>query len=69
LIEIIKILGTPESKYISKYVNQFQNDLNLPEIPETKWEKLLSKYKPEPEFVDLISKILVFDPVKRLKPF
>lgn len=44
-------------------------ELNYPKIPKVGWERLLKRYKPEPLFVDLISKILVFEVEQRLKPW
>ena len=41
---------------------------NLPMIRPTEWEKVLSKYDTHPQELDLISKILVYEPKERLTP-
>jgi glycogen synthase kinase 3 beta len=69
LIEIIKVLGAPTAGFLAKYAKDFQKGLALPDIPCTPWAKVLEKYKPEPELLDLIAQILVFDPQRRLTPF
>ncbi len=40
----------------------------MPRIPAAGWQKVLKKYNPEPEFIDLIEKILTYDIDARLKP-
>lgn len=69
LIEIIKILGTPPSKYIELYNQEKNVEYKLPEIKANPWSLVLQKYKPEKELVDLIEKILIYEGKKRLKPF
>jgi serine/threonine protein kinase len=38
-------------------------------IPHTNWARVLKKFDPEPELINLISQVLVYDVKKRLSPF
>ena len=65
LVEIIKILGTPTKEDILSMNPQFQ-DHKFPLIKPTPWEKVLRKRIIPEHFVDLISKLIVFNPKERL---
>jgi hypothetical protein len=58
---VIKILGTPPEKLIKTYEEVNLSSLPLPKIKSTSWAKILKKYNPEPELIDLIDKILTYD--------
>jgi len=66
LIEIIKILGSPQPQDV-KAMNPNLKDFKVPAIKPHSWKKV---FKPEvdPLVIDLISKVLVYDPEKRLTP-
>jgi len=63
LVEIIKILGTPTKEQI-RSINPNYNEFKFPSIKAHSWSKLF-KDKASPEEIDLISKILVYEPNKR----
>lgn len=65
LVEIIKILGTPTKDDILSMNPQFQEQ-KFPAIKPTPWEKVFKNRKIPEHFVDLISKLLVFNPNIRL---
>ena len=65
LVEIIKILGTPTKDDIFSMNPQFQEQ-KFPAIKPTPWEKVFKNRKIPEHFVDLISKLLVFNPNIRL---
>ena len=65
LVEIIKILGTPTKEDILSMNPQFQEQ-KFPAIKPTPWEKVFRNRKIPKHFVDLISKLLVFNPTVRL---
>ena len=65
LVEIIKILGTPTKEDIISMNPQFQEQ-KFPPIKPTPWEKVFKYRKIPQHFVDLISKLLVYDPKVRL---
>jgi len=65
LVEIIKILGTPTKEDILSMNPQFQ-DHKFPSIKPTPWEKVFRNRKIPEHFIDLISKLLVFNPKVRL---
>ena len=65
LVEIIKILGTPTKEDIFSMNPQFQEH-KFPSIKPTPWEKIFKNRKIPEHFVDLISKLLVYNPKIRL---
>lgn len=65
LVEIIKILGTPTQTQISQ-MNSNSEEFRLPQIKAQAWSKVLKNA--DPLLIDLISKVLVYNPKERLKP-
>jgi glycogen synthase kinase 3 beta len=65
LVEIIKILGTPTQAQISQ-MNPNSEEFRLPQIKAQAWTKVLKNA--DPLLIDLISKVLVYNPKERLKP-
>ena len=65
LVEIIKILGTPSKEDILSMNPQFK-DHKFPDIKPTPWGKIYRNRKIPPHFEDLLNKLLVYDPKKRL---
>ena len=65
LVEIIKILGTPTKEDIFSMNPQFQEH-KFPSIKPTPWEKVFKNRKIPEQLVDLISKLLVYNPKIRL---
>jgi len=66
LVEIIKVLGTPNKEQIIA-MNPKYNEYKFPIIKAYPWNKLF-KGKMDSLAIDFISKVLVYDPKKRLKP-
>lgn len=66
LVEIIKVLGTPTREEICA-MNKNYTDFKFPQIKPHPWSKVFSPQTP-PEAIDLLEKLLVYDPEKRLKP-
>lgn len=67
LVEIIKVLGTPTRDQIAS-MNPNYSEFKFPQIKANPWAKLFRK-NTDQQAIDLISKILVYDPKRRLKPF
>ena len=65
LVEIIKILGTPTKEDIVSMNPEFKEH-KFPDIKPYPWEKVLKNRKIPEHFVDLISKLLVYNPKVRL---
>ena len=66
LVEIIKVLGTPSKQEIFA-MNPHYTDFKFPFINPSPWAKVFSANKKAcPDTIDLLSKMLVYDPVKRI---
>jgi serine/threonine protein kinase len=65
LVEIIKILGTPTQSQILQ-MNPNSEEFRLPQIKPQAWNKVLKNA--DPLVIDLIAKVLVYNPKDRLKP-
>jgi len=65
LAEIIKVLGTPTQAQILQ-MNPNSDEVKLPKIKPRPWNKVLKAA--DPLLMDLISKILIYNPKERFKP-
>lgn len=65
-MEIIKVLGTPSKQQI-ELMNPNYTEFKFPQIKSNPWNRVFKSRTP-PDVIDLISKILVYDPARRLKP-
>ena len=64
-VKILQVLGSPTPQEVSAMCRNAP-----PGIPEVKGVGLRAKLKTaDPELIDLLSKILVYNPAKRIKPF
>jgi glycogen synthase kinase 3 beta len=66
LVQIVKILGTPNKEQIIA-MNPRYNEYKFPVVKQTPWNKVF-KAKTDPQAIDFISKVLIYEPKKRLKP-
>ena len=66
LVEIIKVVGTPTREEIQA-MNHNYTEFKFPQIKAHPWSKVF-RSKATPEAVDLMSKLLVYTPTKRLTP-
>jgi len=67
LVEIIKILGTPTKNQIL-IMNPDYNEIKFPMIKQYPWSKYFKSKNVSEEFVDFVSKVLVYEPSIRLSP-
>ena len=65
LVEIIKILGTPTKEDIYS-MNPDLKEHKFPSIKPMPWDKIFKNRKVPEHFIDLISKLLVYNPKVRL---
>ncbi|KAG1701561.1 Glycogen synthase kinase-3 beta [Phytophthora capsici] len=66
LVEIIKVLGTPQREEIEA-MNPNYTEFQFPQIKAHSWSKIFRSRTP-PEAINLLSKMLVYDPKRRAKP-
>eukprot|EP00826_Nyctotherus_ovalis_P005011 TRINITY_DN11112_c0_g1_i5.p1 TRINITY_DN11112_c0_g1~~TRINITY_DN11112_c0_g1_i5.p1 ORF type:complete len:188 (-),score=25.51 TRINITY_DN11112_c0_g1_i5:45-608(-) len=64
-VEIIKALGTPSKKQL-RQMNFACSELNLPKVGAHPWVTIFSP-RTSPDGIDLVSKLLVYNPAERLK--
>lgn len=67
LVEIIKILGTPSKKQIAK-MNSSYTHYKFPVVKCYTWKEVFKNKNAPEEFIDLLSKLLVYEPSQRLSP-
>ena len=67
LVEIIKILGTPNKQQILE-MNPEHNEFKFPIIKAYPWQKIFKNKNIDDSFIDFINNLLVYEPNKRLKP-
>jgi glycogen synthase kinase 3 beta len=67
IVEIIKVLGTPNRQQIQA-MNPEYTEYRFPVIKPLSWEKVFKGKNMPNEFLDLIDKMLCFNPYKRTKP-
>jgi len=66
LVEIIKVVGTPTREEIQA-MNQNYTEFKFPQIKAHPWIKVF-RSKATPDAIDLISKLLIYTPDKRVTP-
>lgn len=66
LVEIIKVLGTPTKDQILA-MNENYSEFKFPQIKPSPWCLVFKRNVPS-EALDLIGKILVYEPTKRVLP-
>lgn len=62
LVEIIKVLGTPRRDEIEA-MNPSYTEFKFPQIKAHPWDKVFRSRTP-PDAIDLVSKMLAYDPAK-----
>jgi len=67
LVEIIKVLGTPTREEIRHMNRDYKDYKQFPSIRPHPWNKLFPADTPK-EAMDVMSKMLVYTPHKRIKP-
>lgn len=68
LIKIIKVLGSPSEAEIKKMNPASTEKISLPDIKPVEWPVVFKNFKPDPLLLDLLSKVLIYDPNERLTP-
>jgi glycogen synthase kinase 3 beta len=69
LLEIMKILGTPTNDQIKAMNGKNINASKLPKINKRPWEEVFKGKNNDELFIDLVEKLLVYEPMKRLSPY
>ena len=69
LIEILHVLGTPTKEQIKEMNPHVKEKLTLPKINGKDWNEVFKNKCDDPEFIDLVSKLLVYEPELRLSPY
>ena len=68
-LEIMKILGTPSYEQIKCMNDKFKGISKLPKIEPKSWKDVFKNKTNDELFIDLVSKLLVYEPSKRLSPY
>jgi len=68
-LEIMKILGTPSYEQIKCMNDKFKGISKLPRIEPKPWKDVFKNKTNDELFIDLVSKLLVYEPTKRFSPY
>ena len=69
LFEIMNILGTPSKSQILEMNPKIREKIKLPQKNSIDWKKFFGNKINNDEFIDLVSKLLVYEPTVRLSPY
>lgn len=69
LLEIIKVLGTPTTEEVANMNPEKHTKIRIDQIPKKPWKTIFGNKINNEQFIDLVDKLLVYDPNKRLTPF
>jgi glycogen synthase kinase 3 beta len=68
LYEIMKILGTPTKEELINMNGKYKN-LKIQKINPVSWANVFKNKNNDPLYIDLVSKLLVYEPETRLSPY
>ena len=68
LYEIMKILGTPTKEQIVEMNSKYKN-IKVPKISPKPWQQVFKDKNDDPQYIDLVSKLLLYEPRLRLTPY
>ena len=68
-LEIMKVLGTPTSEQMKIMNKKSKGNSKLPKINPVPWKDVFKGKTDDELYIDLVSKLLVYEPAKRLKPY
>jgi len=66
--EIMKILGTPTKEQLINMNGKYK-EINAPKIEARQWSSVFKNKNNDPLYIDLVSKLLVYEPERRLTPY
>ena len=69
LLEIMKILGKPTNDQLKAMNGKNINVSKLPKINQKSWKEVFKGRNNDELFIDLVEKLLVYEPMKRLSPY
>ena len=68
-LEIMKVLGTPTSEQMKIMNPKSKGNSKLPKIKAVPWKEYFKGKTNDELYIDLVSKLLVYEPQKRLRPY
>ena len=68
LYEIMKILGTPTKEEL-KSMNGIYKNVKISKMETESWANVFKNKNNDPLYIDLVSKLLVYEPDSRLSPY
>lgn len=69
IVQIMKILGTPSIEQIKEMNNNYRITRPFPNFPQKQWKDVFSNKIDNDDYIDLVSKLLVYEPNLRLTPY
>ena len=69
IVEIMKILGTPNEEQIREMNPNYKKKKPLPVYKQKEWREVFKNTIEDEQYIDLVSKLLVYEPNLRLSPY
>ena len=69
LLEIMKILGTPNAEQIKSMNDKYKEGEKLPIVKPKPWREVFKGKTNDELYIDLVAHLLVFEPNKRYTPY
>ena len=69
MVEIMKILGTPNKNQIYNMNPHIKSNVKFMKLPKKNWKDVFNGKIRDDNYIDLVSKLIVYEPDKRLKPY
>ena len=68
LLEMMKVLGSPTKEELINMNGKYKN-IKLEKMPKKSWNEFFKNYNNDPLYIDLVSKLIVYEPETRLGPY
>ena len=69
LLEIMKVLGMPNSEQIKAMNGKMIDSSKMPKIEQKSWKEVFKGQNDDELYIDLVANLLVYEPKKRFSPY
>lgn len=69
MVEIVNVLGTPTQEQIKEMNPNMKGKVRFPKVNGKEWKEVFRNKCEDEDFIDLVAKLLVYEPELRLTPY